>query len=82
VVDVESVLLSVEERDKWRHRMETLLSSLKDTQEKRRRLEVRLRRIKSELARLHEIGPGLFDPARSHRAQVTSAAHTVPFVGR
>ncbi|HTT15224.1 MAG TPA: hypothetical protein VMG81_05565 [Thermoplasmata archaeon] len=52
MVDVSSVLETVRERDKWRHRMEMLGRSLEEIREKRRRLETRLRRIKTELAKL------------------------------
>ncbi len=52
MVDVDSILLSVQERDKWRRRAEVLESALRDVREHRRRLETRLRRVKKELARL------------------------------
>jgi uncharacterized coiled-coil DUF342 family protein len=50
--DVTSVLVTVQERDKWRKRMETLGRSLEEIREQRRRIENRLRRIKAELAKL------------------------------
>lgn len=52
VVDVDSALLSVQERDNWRRRMEVLERSLTDVRERRRRLETRLRRLRRDLARL------------------------------
>ena len=52
MVDLDSVLLSVQERDKWRRRLELLERSLSDVRERRRRLELRLRRIKKDLVRL------------------------------
>ncbi|HTT73091.1 MAG TPA: hypothetical protein VMG99_02925 [Thermoplasmata archaeon] len=59
MVDVDSVLLSVQERDKWRRRMEALGRSLEEIRERRRRLEVRLRRVKAELVRLRNTGEAL-----------------------
>ena len=64
MVDVDTVLLSVQERDKWRHRMELLERSLKDVRERRARLEVRLRRIRKELARLRVASDALLDLSR------------------
>jgi hypothetical protein len=52
MVDVDSILLSVQERDKWRRRSEVLEGALRDAREHRRRLETRLRQTKKELARL------------------------------
>jgi len=52
MVDVDSILLSVQERDKWRKRAEVLEHALRDVRDHRRRLETRLRRAKKELSRL------------------------------
>ena len=52
MVDVDSILLSVQERDKWRRRAEVLENALRDVRDQRHRLETRLRRIKKELSRL------------------------------
>jgi uncharacterized coiled-coil DUF342 family protein len=52
MVDVDSILLSVQERDKWRKRAEVLERALRDVREHRRRLETRLRRVKKDLGRL------------------------------
>jgi predicted nucleic acid-binding Zn-ribbon protein len=52
MVDVDSILLSVQERDKWRKRAEVLEHALRDVRDQRRRLETRLRRIKKEMSRL------------------------------
>ncbi|HYB79881.1 MAG TPA: hypothetical protein VEG66_09035 [Thermoplasmata archaeon] len=52
MVDVDSILLSVQERDKWRKRAEVLENALHDARDQRRRLETRLRRVKKELSRL------------------------------
>ncbi len=51
-MDVDAVLLSVQERDKWRHRLELLTRSLKEIREQKGRVEARLRRIRRELDRV------------------------------
>jgi hypothetical protein len=52
MVDVDSVLQGVRERDNWGRRLELLERSLREIQGRRRRLEARLRRVRKELARL------------------------------
>ncbi len=64
MVDVDSVLLSVQERDKWRHRMELLERSLREIRDRRRRLEGRLRRIKKELTRMRVSAEAFYDLSR------------------
>ncbi len=65
MVDVDSVLLSLQERDKWRRRMEVLERSLGEIRDRRHRLEVRLRRIKKELARVRVTFEAVHDMGRS-----------------
>ncbi len=67
-MDVNTVLLSVQERDKWRHRLRLLERSLAEVRERRQRLSQRLRRIKRDLARLKEVSDAVLDPMR-RRAQ-------------
>ncbi len=75
MVDVDSVLMSVQERDKWRHRMELLERSLREVREKRHRIEVRLHRVKKELARLRVAADAVRDLARTPMSgEVTHAA--------
>jgi uncharacterized coiled-coil DUF342 family protein len=79
MVDVDSVLLSVQERDKWRHRMEVLERSLLDVREQRRRLERSLRRLKKELARIRVTTDAVLDLARTRvRSEVTHAQRSPP----
>jgi len=52
MVDVDSILLSVQERDKWRKRADVLEHALRDVRDQRHRIETRLRRVKKELTRL------------------------------
>ena len=65
MVDVDSVLLSVQERDKWRNRMEVLEQSLREVRDRRRRLETRLRRIKRELNRIRATVDAALDHSRT-----------------
>ncbi len=64
VVDVDSALLSVQERDNWRRRMEVLERSLTEVREHRKKLEARLRRVRKELLRLRQAADALLDLAR------------------
>jgi len=83
MVDVDSVLLSVQERDKWRHRMELLERSLVEARIRRRRLEVRLRRVRKELAKLRQTGEAVLDMSRpSLQARVRNATSTFAYTGR
>ena len=81
MVDVDSVLMSVQERDKWRHRMELLERSLREVREKRRRLEARLHRVKKELSRLRITVDAVRDLTRTPAltGEVTHAARSGPF---
>jgi len=78
MVDVDSALLSVRERDNWRRRMEVLERSLMDVREHRRKLQLRLRRVRKELARLRMAADAVLDlsrpMARTETVGVTSPA--------
>ncbi len=79
MVDVDSVLLSVQERDKWRHRMELLERSLGEIRDRRRRLELRLRRLKKEITRLRVTVAAVHDLSRSAVSrEVTGASRSSP----
>jgi uncharacterized coiled-coil DUF342 family protein len=79
MVDVDSVLLSVQERDKWRNRMEVLERSLREVRDRRRRLESRLRRIKRELGRLRVTVDAILDRSRTTvRTDATHGPSTPP----
>jgi chromosome segregation ATPase len=83
MVDVDSVLLSVQERDKWRRRMELLGKSLEEVRERRHRAEERLRRVKQELARLRATGEAVVDMARrTVIAEAPRGATTIVYSGR
>jgi predicted nucleic acid-binding Zn-ribbon protein len=49
---VDSAIAGVQERDKWRKRVEALEKALDELHEHRRRLEARLHRVHKELAKL------------------------------
>jgi len=53
-MDLDAVLLNVQERDKWRLRVERLESTLAETRARQQKLAVRLRRIDRDLQRLRE----------------------------
>jgi len=81
MVDVDSILLSVQERDKWRNRMEVLERSLREVRDRRRRLESRLRRIKRDLNRLRVKVDAVLDRSRTAvRAEVTHGPGTPPIL--
>lgn len=65
MVDVDSILLGVQERDKWRERAEVLEQALHDVRDRRRRLETRLRRVKKDLNRLSITVDAVLDRSRT-----------------
>jgi hypothetical protein len=83
MVDVDSALLSVQERDNWRRRMEVLERSLVDVRDRRRRLEGRLRRIRRELVRLRDAGEATLRSLKpSASMEMVRAAPSSPFHNR
>ncbi len=82
MVDIDSVLLSVQERDKWRRRLEVLERSLGEVRERRRRLELRLARMKKELVRLRVSAEAIVTIARdrtSIEVNRGSPSHTIRY---
>ena len=75
MVDTASVLLNVQERDKWRRRMELLERSLRGLQDQRRRVETRLRRVRKDLLRLQQTADAVLDIARrqAHSGRMDAA---------
>jgi hypothetical protein len=67
MVDVDSALLSVQERDNWRRRQDVLERSLSDIRGQRRRLEARLRRVRKELTRLRIAAEAVLDLTKPTR---------------
>jgi predicted kinase len=60
-MDVDAVLLSLQERDKWRRRLDLLQSSLEEVRARRTRIAVRLRSIKRELGRVGGLSDALLE---------------------
>jgi hypothetical protein len=60
-MDVDAVLLSVQERDKWRHRLGLLKQSLVEVRQKRQRWQGRLKRLEGDLKRLADYSDALVD---------------------
>jgi len=60
-MDVDAVLLSLQERDKWRRRLDLLQSSLEEVRARRGRIQVRLRGIKRELGRVAGVADALLE---------------------
>ncbi len=80
-MDVQTILLSVEERDKWRTRLETLRSSLAQVKVRRHGLERQLKSVKRELAHLAELAEAMVDPGRlapAGRAHGSQDHHLFP----
>lgn len=75
VPDLDSALLSVEERNNWRRRAELLRASLEEIRSARRALERRLSQVKREIGRLRDY------PGRLPEAHLSSehAAWSPPF---
>jgi septal ring factor EnvC (AmiA/AmiB activator) len=63
-MDVQTILLSVEERDKWSRRLETLRATLAEVRRQRQRLERQLKTVKRELSHLTELADAMVDPGR------------------
>ena len=82
-MDVDTVLLSLQERDKWRNRLQILERSLTDIRERRRKLSKRLRRIKQDLARLKELSDAVLDPLRpTSQAEMVHAPNDSRLIAR
>ena len=64
-MDVDAVVLSVQERDKWRHRLGLLKQSLVEVRRKRLRVQSRLKHLEGELKRLADYSDALIDSAAS-----------------
>ncbi|HTT26162.1 MAG TPA: hypothetical protein VMH90_04280 [Thermoplasmata archaeon] len=63
-MDVDAVLQSLQERDKWRRRLEVLASSLTATRDRRRRAVSQLKRLRTELRRLQEYSESVLEGAQ------------------
>lgn len=60
-MDVDAVLLSVQERDKWRRRLALLERTLTEIRDHRSGLQLRVRRLRKELSALGRISEAVLD---------------------
>jgi uncharacterized coiled-coil protein SlyX len=58
------VLANVQERDKWRRRLEVLQAALAEVRDRQVRVAARLRRLKHELAHIQELSEAVSSAAR------------------
>ncbi|MGP8078605.1 MAG: hypothetical protein ACLQD8_05550 [Thermoplasmata archaeon] len=73
MVDADSVLQGMQERDKWSRRVELLERSLGEVRDRRRRVQTRLKKLERDLALLHKIGDSVVDIANPSTIEVRSA---------
>jgi len=74
MVDADSVLQGMQERDKWRRRVELLERSLGEVRDRRRRVSARLKRLERDLSRLRLLGDSILELAhRPSTYEVRSA---------
>jgi len=74
MVDADTVLQGMQERDKWRHRVELLERSLDEVRDHRRRIAQRLKRLERDLARLRIVSESVLEIAhRPPHYEVRSA---------
>jgi hypothetical protein len=74
MVDADSVLQGMAEREKWHRRAELLERSLNEVRDRRRRVEYRLKRLERDLAHLRMIGDAVVDVANPSTIEVRGAA--------
>ncbi|HEV2429485.1 MAG TPA: hypothetical protein VGV64_06555 [Thermoplasmata archaeon] len=60
-MNVDAVLQSVEERDKWRRRLALLQATLNDIRARQRRIALRVKRLKQELRRVSEYSDAILE---------------------
>jgi len=65
MVDADSVLQGMQERDKWRRRTELLERSLGEVRDRRRRIELRLKKLERDLANMKLLGDSIAEVAQA-----------------
>ncbi|MGB6501331.1 MAG: hypothetical protein WBG19_08045 [Thermoplasmata archaeon] len=65
MVDADSVLQGVQERDKWHRRADLLERSLLEVRDRRRRIEARLKKLERDLSNLRLLSDSVLDIAHS-----------------
>ena len=76
MVDADSVLEGVQEREKWRHRVELLERSLAEVRDRRRRAQWRLKRLERDLTHLLQLGDAALEIA--HPAATSFEVRSAP----
>lgn len=79
-MDVDAVLLSVQERDKWRRRLELLSASLADVRERRLHVQQRLRKIKRDLGQVQRYAEAISDQNLRNQPYESTHARTQTFI--
>jgi hypothetical protein len=79
-MDVDAVLLSVQERDKWRRRVEVLTASLTEVRERRLRAQQRLRKIKRDLGRMRRYDEAIADENLRNQPYESAHARTQTYI--
>ncbi|MGI0053846.1 MAG: hypothetical protein ACREC5_01140 [Thermoplasmata archaeon] len=80
-MDVPTILLSVEEREKWGRRVDRLRHSLTEVRARRVRLERQLKALKRDLAKLGEIAAAPLEAA-GRRAAGVEGGRPIPRIPR
>lgn len=71
-MDVDSILVNLQERDKWRSRLDQLQNALRELRDRKSRVEKRLRRIKADLSKIGDYS----DAVLAHSTSVASSRIT------
>ena len=70
-MNVDTVLSSLQERDKWRRRLALLSETLQEIRARRSRVQARLKRIRLELRRLGQYSDAILGQATTARTSRT-----------
>lgn len=82
-MDLETVLLNVQERDKWRRRLELLQASLRELRRRRTKVTQRIRRLKRDLRRFADTSDAvLYEIARERGGSTHHAAKDTHLIAR
>jgi len=77
---VDSAIAGVQERDKWRGRLDALEKALEELLERRRRLELRLRRVREEISKLQLTARDFVDVHGQFRVREESFGSSRPIL--
>ncbi len=80
MVDADSVLQGVQERDKWRRRVDLLERSLSEVRGRRRRVELRIKKVDRDLLQLKRLSDSVLDLAHAPSSIEVSRAPRGPLL--